>query len=243
MVNLRLGILICALPIGFSQPASTIAEETATNSDAINLIIDGVQYENVRWGRVTPATVTIFHKTGVAAIPLWKLPPDLQKKFGYDPQKAAEWLKIETKAVQERARAQQEARSRETPDETPAPPGSIPSYALHSNLPPGVHFTVLSETGSSEPFAPFERLQFQLAFDDPGSYQKMLRDFDRVFISHRSTIDGRLFPRSVIENLRAYGDPPGYKTQSFHWRQVLNLLPPQTGKYNIQVVMDTPTAN
>src|ERR1035438_10605145 len=94
-MNLRLGILIFSLSLWFSQTASILAEEIATNSPALNLTIDNVQYENVRWGRVTPATVTIFHRTGVAAIPLWKLPPDLQTKFGYDPQRATEWVKLE----------------------------------------------------------------------------------------------------------------------------------------------------
>jgi hypothetical protein len=52
------------------------------------ITIDGTTYENVRWERITPTTVTVFHKTGVATILLAKLPPELQQRFGYDPQKA-----------------------------------------------------------------------------------------------------------------------------------------------------------
>jgi hypothetical protein len=53
-----------------------------------NLTVDSVVYSNVVFKTATPATVTIFHSTGVATIPLYKLPPDLQKQFGYDPAKA-----------------------------------------------------------------------------------------------------------------------------------------------------------
>jgi hypothetical protein len=54
------------------------------------ITIDGVTYENFHWGTLTPTTISVFHKTGVATIPLEKLPADLQERFGYDPKKAAE---------------------------------------------------------------------------------------------------------------------------------------------------------
>ena len=59
--------------------------------------IDGFSYQDVRWDRLTPAAVTIFHKTGVATIPLSKLPPELQKQFGYDPRVAAAWEEARSK--------------------------------------------------------------------------------------------------------------------------------------------------
>jgi hypothetical protein len=219
MMNLRIGISIFTLSIWLFQPAPAVADTTTTNSTAINLTIDGVQYENVRWRRATPSTVTIFHKTGVASIPLWKLPPDLQKKFGYDPQKAAEW------DAQQRAAAEQMAQQR---------------HVLRSNLPSGVSFAIVSETGSSEPFVPFERLQFQIAFEDPGSYQKLLQEYYKFSLSGRSTINGRPFPKSVLESVRTYGSGEVGKIQRIEWRPVRGLLPPQTGKYTIQVVLDTP---
>lgn len=55
------------------------------------LTVDGVTYSNVTFGTVTMTKATIFYTGGVAAFPLGKLPPDLQKRFGYDPQKVAEW--------------------------------------------------------------------------------------------------------------------------------------------------------
>jgi hypothetical protein len=219
MMNVRLVVLIFTLSIWFSQSASTVAEEAATNSTAINLIIDGVQYEDVRWTEVTPTTVTVFHKTGVASIPLWKLPPDLQKKFGYEAQKAAEW------DAQQRAAARREAQQRN---------------ALRPNLPSGVSFAIISETGSSEPFLPFERLQFQIAFEEPGSYQKLLQEYHKFSISGRSTINDRPFPKSLLESVKTYGSGKVGKLQRIEWRPLEDLLPPQTGKYNIQVVLDTP---
>jgi hypothetical protein len=73
---------------------------TSVTSNALptSITIDGTTYEEVRWQRVTPSTVTIFHKTGVVSIPLEKLPPELQKRFGYDPQKALDYRKQETGA-------------------------------------------------------------------------------------------------------------------------------------------------
>ena len=63
---------------------------------------------DVRWERVTPTTVTIFHKTGVATIPLEKLPSELQRRFGYDPNKIAE-RKAEALRQQQMRDAQRQA--------------------------------------------------------------------------------------------------------------------------------------
>jgi hypothetical protein len=62
-----------------------------TNSLPSLVTVGTVTYSNVTWGTVTPATVTITHSTGVAAIPLESLTPKLQKRFGYDAKKAAEY--------------------------------------------------------------------------------------------------------------------------------------------------------
>lgn len=87
--------------------ATSIAAPSGVTSNALpaTITINGVTYEDVRWGRLTPSTVTIFHRTGVAAISLEKLPPELQKRFGYDPQKAAAYLSAE----QEREKAARKA--------------------------------------------------------------------------------------------------------------------------------------
>ncbi len=86
--------------------AVTLAFGGETN---LTLTVDGVTYNNVRFGRATPASVTVFHSTGVATIPLEKLTPQLQQQFGYDPQKAAEWQAAQQKAEAERQAAQWQA--------------------------------------------------------------------------------------------------------------------------------------
>ncbi|HUJ09861.1 MAG TPA: hypothetical protein VL171_07525 [Verrucomicrobiae bacterium] len=80
-----------------------------SNTESNSITIDGTTYKDVRWGRLTPATVTIYHETGVATVPLADLPPDLQKQFGYDPQKAAAWQAAEQKTAAARLAAEQKA--------------------------------------------------------------------------------------------------------------------------------------
>ena len=60
-------------------------------------------YEDVHWGDVSPASVTIFHKSGIARIPLKSLPPEIQKQLGYDPEKK------KTEAAKAKAEAERAA--------------------------------------------------------------------------------------------------------------------------------------
>lgn len=81
----------------------------ASHADETNLTltVDGVTYSNVTFRTVTPSTVTVFHKTGIATVPLAKLPPDLQQRFGYDPVKERqrlEKLEADRQALAERKR-------------------------------------------------------------------------------------------------------------------------------------------
>src|SRR5206468_2491829 len=72
------------------------------NADETNLIltVDGVTYSNVTFSASTPLSVSIRHSTGITRVPLAKLPAELQKRLGYDPQKAASWL-LEQKTQQQ----------------------------------------------------------------------------------------------------------------------------------------------
>jgi len=87
----RLAVLLFVFASGASFAGDT-------NTLPRTITVDGVAYSNVTWRTVTPATVSIFHATGVASIPLEKLPPELQEEFGYDPVKAADWQKREAAA-------------------------------------------------------------------------------------------------------------------------------------------------
>ena len=77
--------------------------QSTTNS----LTVDGVTYQNPRFDRITSTTVTIFHNTGIATVPLAKLSPELQKQFGYDPAKIAK-----ENAAREEAKAKADAAMR-----------------------------------------------------------------------------------------------------------------------------------
>jgi len=82
----------------------------------VTLTIDGVIYSNVVWRSATADSVSILHKTGVASIPLEKLPPDLQKRFDYDPQKAAAYRASQQVAQAARQEALRKAREEEEAD-------------------------------------------------------------------------------------------------------------------------------
>ena len=60
------------------------------------LTVDEMIYTNAVFGTVTPYAVTVKHSTGVASVPLERLPADLQQRFGYDPQKAQDYLQEST---------------------------------------------------------------------------------------------------------------------------------------------------
>jgi hypothetical protein len=104
---------VAALLLAF---AAVLACADETNSFPTKITIDGVVYEDVRWGTVTPATVSIFHKTGIAAIPFEKLPPEVQKQFGYDPKKAAACRAAQQRAEAARQEALRRRRAEETAD-------------------------------------------------------------------------------------------------------------------------------
>ncbi len=59
------------------------------------LTIGSKTYTGVSLTSTDPDGISIAHSGGVAKIPFEKLPPDLQTKFGFDPQKAADFRKQE----------------------------------------------------------------------------------------------------------------------------------------------------
>ena len=87
---------------------------TACFADDTNLTltIEGITYHIVRFVHPTPGMVTIYHSTGVATIPLAKLPSALQKQFGYDPQQAAQWQAAQKKIDAAAAETQRQQAAR-----------------------------------------------------------------------------------------------------------------------------------
>jgi len=68
---------------------------------------DGKVYQDVKVIQTQPDAVTILHKDGGALVPLAKLPPDLQKRFNYDPAKARAAAEARVKDDAENAKALQ----------------------------------------------------------------------------------------------------------------------------------------
>jgi hypothetical protein len=93
-----LPLLIITQMAVFALLQPSLAAGDATNQ---TVTVDGVTYEDVKWGTVSPSAVTIFHRTGIASIPLEKLPPEQQQRFGYNASRAAQHRKLE---AEQRAR-------------------------------------------------------------------------------------------------------------------------------------------
>jgi hypothetical protein len=89
-------------------------EKRVVESRSHRIVIDGVEYEDFKFSNQTPVNITITHRKGVETIALSKLPPELQKQFGYDPQKADEWVRAKAaaklKAKQDKTRAELKAK-------------------------------------------------------------------------------------------------------------------------------------
>lgn len=90
------GVRLIVLLLAFTVVAVVRAQDT--NALPKTITVDGIAYSNVMWRTVTPATVAIIHSTGAATIPLEKLSPELQKRFSYDPEKAADYRAAEQSA-------------------------------------------------------------------------------------------------------------------------------------------------
>ena len=79
------------------------------NVTAKDWTVNGQDYHNVVVGQVEADRVHITYDGGVGAVSLADLPPDLQKRFSYDPKKAAAAMAIRTQQEAESDRMAQEA--------------------------------------------------------------------------------------------------------------------------------------
>jgi hypothetical protein len=90
----RAYILLFALTFSSANPVA--AEDWTTT--------DGMNYKNVRVVRVEDDAITIIYKDGGALIPIFKLPPDLQERFSYNPIKAKAAADARSKADAQNAK-------------------------------------------------------------------------------------------------------------------------------------------
>ncbi len=72
-----------------------IAEERITIKTT-----DGKVYEKCKVKRVEPDGIVVFHTGGIGKILFTEMPEDIQKKYGYDPEKAANYQKKKNVAMQ-----------------------------------------------------------------------------------------------------------------------------------------------
>lgn len=104
MTVLQVAVLLFALGVAAVDAGDTNALPTT-------ITFAGETYEDVTWGTVSSSSVTIKHKSGIARIPLAKLPAELQKRLGYDPEVERvriEKLRAEQSALLELKRKQEE---------------------------------------------------------------------------------------------------------------------------------------
>jgi hypothetical protein len=73
----------------------------------------GKDYKNVTVSRVEPDGIVLTGKSGISKIYFTELPKDVQKRFGYDSEKAADYSAQQNAAL-EQARKQQEEAWRQT---------------------------------------------------------------------------------------------------------------------------------
>jgi hypothetical protein len=84
----------------------TLPTFAQTNQPVIEVLpADGQFYTNAQITRVTPAYAVVIYDRGIVQLALSNLPASYQKKFGYDPDKAARFLADERQKVQEQRAA------------------------------------------------------------------------------------------------------------------------------------------
>src|SRR5215210_78522 len=73
----------------------------------------GREYKGVTISRTEPDGIVIMHSAGIIKIPFTELSPELQKKYGYNPQAAAAFHAQVENAAAERERSVAEAQEKQ----------------------------------------------------------------------------------------------------------------------------------
>ncbi len=93
--------------------------------------IDGKEYKNATVSRVEPDGIVITFSGGIVKVPFTELSPEIQKKYGYDSQAAADFQKQSYEAGLARAREISAANEKRQQDlasvATPLPAASTPA--------------------------------------------------------------------------------------------------------------------
>ena len=92
-MKILLFLTVCCISIA-------LADDFKTNA--------GKEYKNVTVSRVEPDGVIVTGKSGISKIYFTELPKDVQQRFGYDPQKAADYSAQQSAGL-DQVRKEQEA--------------------------------------------------------------------------------------------------------------------------------------
>lgn len=92
-MKILLFLTVCCIPIA-------LADDFKTNA--------GKEYKNVTVSRVEPDGVIVTGKSGISKIYFTELPKDVQQRFGYDSQKAADYSAQQSAGL-DQVRKEQEA--------------------------------------------------------------------------------------------------------------------------------------
>jgi hypothetical protein len=88
----------CFVPVAVADNFKTIA---------------GKEYKDVTVSRVEPDGIVVTSKSGVSKVYFTELPKDVQERFGYDPQKGADYSGHQNAAFDQARKQQEEALRRE----------------------------------------------------------------------------------------------------------------------------------
>lgn len=112
--------------------AAVASISSVSLADEVQTLIttNGHRYEKARITEVTPISITIFHSTGVSRVPLSEFPPNVQRRFGYDEDKARAWLAQQAKLeeVKKQQVATGEAAKRKEAERAAHDVGAISHY-------------------------------------------------------------------------------------------------------------------
>jgi len=96
---------ILALLIACFAPFAAVADDFKT--------IAGKEYKNATVSRVEPDGIVLTNKAGISKVYFPELPKDVQERFGYDPQRAADYSAQQSAGLDQVRKQQAEALRRE----------------------------------------------------------------------------------------------------------------------------------
>jgi len=108
--------------------------------------ISGTTYSDASVTKTTPTAISIVHSTGMAKIPFKDLPAATQKKYGYDPARAADFEAQEAQQAETQRQARQQAAAQsELEAKKQNLQQTTPFMLIKSNPKPGVPFWIKAE--------------------------------------------------------------------------------------------------